>query len=301
MNHPTRWRFFVILSCIFVLSGAAQSHAVESQEYHLTVDGLDRTYLLYRPRSLTQTPAPLVIFLHGGFGSGEQGEKSYGWDEAADKKGFVVAYPDGLKRAWNAGGICCGQPAKESIDDLAFLTHLISSISQKISIDPKRVYLSGMSNGAAMAYRYACEGSYPIAAIGSVSGSLAFACKPQRAVSIMEIHGKEDENIPFNGGVGTKGVTQVPWLGVPQTLNLFRQAAGCQPAASRQEGTLEITTSLCAGNHEVTVIGVAGAGHQWPGAQSMRRLGLMFQPDPPSTALSATATLWSFFESHPAP
>ena len=79
----------------------------------------DRTYLLYRPASLSQqVPAPLVVVLHGGYGSGSQAERSYHWDALADRQGFVVAYPDGIGRSWNAGGICCGPALRDNVDDV---------------------------------------------------------------------------------------------------------------------------------------------------------------------------------------
>ena len=97
----------------------------------ISVGGHDRTYRLYKPTGLPAS-APLVVMLHGGFGSGAQAEKSYGWDELADSSKFVVAYPDGLNRAWNVnGGGCCGRPAKEGIDDVGFITAAVADIGQQ--------------------------------------------------------------------------------------------------------------------------------------------------------------------------
>jgi polyhydroxybutyrate depolymerase len=88
----------------------------------ITVGGRSRTFHLYRPATLSD-PAPLVVMLHGGFGSGSQAEKSYHWDDEANSGHFLVAYPDGVNRAWNTGGGCCGTPASQHIDDVGFLTH----------------------------------------------------------------------------------------------------------------------------------------------------------------------------------
>jgi polyhydroxybutyrate depolymerase len=76
----------------------------------MDVGGVRRTFIVYRPASLPAA-ASLVVMLHGGFGSARQAQKSYGWDAEADRGQFVVAYPDGLGRAWNTGGGCCGVPA----------------------------------------------------------------------------------------------------------------------------------------------------------------------------------------------
>ena len=103
----------------------------------LNFGGLDRSYRLYIPDGLA-SPAPLVVMMHGGFGSAQQAERAYGWDELADSAKFVVAYPDGVGRAWNVNGGCCGRPGRENIDDVGFIT-------------------AGISNGGMMAYALACN------------------------------------------------------------------------------------------------------------------------------------------------
>ena len=262
--------------------------------------GRERTYIVHRPVDLDGgKPAPLVIVLHGGFGTGAQAERSYNWDADADRRGFVVVYPDGIRRAWNAGGTCCGLPNRDNVDDVAFLTQLIKTVSRSENIDSRRIYLTGMSNGAAMAYRYACEGSIPIAAIGPVSGSLAYACSTPRAVSVMEIHGLDDRNIPFTGGHGEKAATDVQWLGVERTLAPFRKATHCGRADARQAGVVRTTIWRCASGREVVLIAVAQAGHQWPGANPQRCFfTMLLRLDPPSQALDATDVLWGFFRAH---
>ena len=293
------WRNFTVGALIaLTLSCGAQAADTRSLE----AGGRERTYIVHRPADLALgKPAPLVIVLHGGFGSGSQAESAYGWDAEADRKGFVVVYPDGIRRAWNAGGTCCGLPNRDNVDDVAFLTQLIKTVSRSENIDSKHIYLTGMSNGAAMAYRYACEGSVPIAAIGPVSGSLAYACARPRAVSVMEIHGLDDRNIPFTGGHGEKAATDVQWLGVERTLAPFRKANHCGRADARQAGVVRTTIWRCASGREVVLIAVAQAGHQWPGASPQRGfLAMLLRLDPPSTALDATDVLWAFFARHSA-
>jgi polyhydroxybutyrate depolymerase len=264
----------------------------------LDVAGRARTYEIHRPAGRDPAkPAALVIMLHGGFGTGRQAERAYGWDAAADRAGFVVAYPDGIGRSWNAGGTCCGPARRDAVDDLGFITALIAAVTRRETIDPARVYLTGMSNGAAMAYRYACEGEFPVAAIGPVAGSLAFACTPRRPVSVMAIHGLDDGNIPIGGGVGSKGVSGVAWRPVAETIDAFRRADRCEPATPGQKGGVTTATSRCAGGREVVLTTVAGAGHQWP---SSARGGLLVRLflDAPSGALDATAALADFFARH---
>ncbi|MDE2182362.1 MAG: polyhydroxybutyrate depolymerase [Alphaproteobacteria bacterium] len=277
---------------------AVPAHASHTRT--LTIDGRTRTFHVYRPAARGPArPLALVVVLHGGFGSGAQAEHAYHWDEEADRDGFVIAYPDGFRRSWNAGGICCGPANSDKVDDLAFLTALIGDLEKTEGIDAKRVYLAGMSNGAAMAYWYACNGPLPIAAVGSVSGSLAAPCGKAHAVSVMEIHGTDDANIPLAGGHGRKAATKVQWLAVARTLDIFRKADHCAPAVSHVSAAVTTTASLCEGGRQVSLITIAGAGHQWPGSLRPRLLGRLMGLDPPSSALDATRTLGQFFAAHP--
>jgi len=279
-----------------------EAQATESRSYNLSDGVRDRTYLLYRPASLgRQTPAPLVIVLHGGFGSGKMAENSYHWDELADRQGFIVVYPDGMRHSWNAGGICCGPALRDNVDDVGFITRLIHAVSGAENIDSRRVYLTGISNGAALAYRYACEGTFPVAAIGPVAGSFSFPCSLPHPVSVIAIHGLDDRHVPFAGGQGTKGVTKGSWMSVPQTLDLFRSVDRCQPPTMVKEGPVQTAASKCMEGRDVVLITIEGAGHQWPGAKPKTgMIQRILQADPPSAALDATTTLWRFFQNHAA-
>ncbi len=290
----------IVVALGAVMLGAAQTQAADNRT--LSHGGRDRSYLVYRPANLSHAhPASLVIVLHGGFGDGAQAERSYNWDAEADRNGFVVVYPDGIRRSWNAGGLCCGRAMRGHVDDVGFLTQLIETVSRAENVDPKRVYLTGMSNGAAMSYRYACEGTFLIAAIGSVAGSFSAPCRKPHAVSVMEVHGLDDRNIPFKGGHGSKAATDVQWLPVEETLGAFRKADDCAVQSVERNGVVETTTSHCVAGREVVLIAVAGAGHQWPGAHPEPGFfAWLLRLDPPSTALDATDVLWHFFRDHPA-
>ncbi len=280
----------------------ATALAAEAREQTLAVGGRERTYSIFRPAPLDRRmPVPLVVVLHGGFGTGSQAEKSYHWDEEATAQGFVVAYPDGVRRSWNAGGTCCGPAFKDNVDDVGFLDDLIRTVSAAENIDRRRIYITGISNGAAMAYRYACDGHQKVAAIGSVSGTMPGGCSSPRPVSVMEIHGLQDQNIPFTGGVGEKGVTHIDWPPVETTLDHFRRADDCGKPVIQSKGVIECSDAACAGGRAVSLITIADAGHQWPGAVPEGRfIRRLFRLDRPSTALDATDVLWRFFVDHPA-
>jgi len=293
----------VILIGMLFLSGACviplQAVAADSQKHWISSEGRQREYLEYIPYSAVQTSQrKLVIVLHGGFGSDEQAEKSYGWDALAEREGFIVAYPNGVGRTWNAGA-CCGSAAKDNIDDLGFITAVIKDIVRNDKIDPEKVYVAGISNGGALAYRYACEGEFPIAAIGSVSGGLSSACSSPHALSVMEIHGQDDRHIPIAGGVGSKGYAKVDWQPLSHTLDAFKYASQCLAGNTQTTGVIETSISPCNAGNEIVLITIQGAGHQWPGG---RKRGLVVEGllgmDEPSTALNATSVLWEFFQRH---
>jgi polyhydroxybutyrate depolymerase len=279
---------------------ATRAQTAGSDVRALTVGGLARTYRMYHPASANARPA-LVVMLHGGFGSGAEAESAYGWDELASARGFVVAYPDGVARAWNAGR-CCGRPYEQKIDDVAFLTAVIRDAEARDGVDPRRVYVTGMSNGAIMAYRLACEAPIPIAAIGPVAGDLEVACAAPRApVSVLAIHGTADQNVPIGGGLGTKGFTRTEHTSLAASLAKWRAIDRCVAPSGSRQGALATERSSCAAGTDVDAVTIEGAGHQWPGskpprAAAVRLLGL----DQPSTALDATGALWSFFERHTA-
>lgn len=261
----------------------------------ITVGGQARTYHLYRPSTLAN-PAPLVVMIHGGFGSGEQAETNYGWDQQADNGHFLVAYPDGLNRAWNVGGGCCGKSARENVDDVGFITQMVEAIEHAAPIDAARVYATGMSNGAIMDYTLACHTNV-FAAIGPVSGTQLTDCTNPGLISVIHIHGLADENIPFNGGSG-KGIAHIDGPAIPALNAQWRDIDGCEPPTVTIAGPVTTSVASCQADHTVELITVAGAGHQWPGSVPKSAVQQRLGGDPPSTALDATQVIWQFFRAH---
>lgn len=267
-----------------------------THERRIAVDGVARTFRIYRPRELS-SPAALVVMLHGGFGSGSQAESSYGWNAQADRGHFLVAYPDGLNRAWNTGGGCCGRPATDDVDDVGFITEMIASIRRQTPIDERRIYASGMSNGGMMTYTLACRTDL-FAAIGPVSATLLGACPSPRPLSVIHIHGAADESIRYDGGPG-QGVAHIDGPAIAEVNAFWRQVNGCAAPQLHTAGVVSTSVASCPGNRTVELITIAGAGHQWPGASSQSAIQRLLGTDPPSTALDATQTIWRFFTAHP--
>lgn len=261
----------------------------------ITVGRQARTYHLYRPSTLAN-PAPLVVLIHGGFGSGEQAEANYGWDQQADKGHFLVAYPDGLNKAWNVGGGCCGKSARRGVDDVGFITQMVEAVEHATPVDATRVYATGMSNGAIMDYTLACKSDL-FAAIGPVSGTQLSDCQNPKPISIIHIHGLADDTIPFNAGTG-KGPAHIDGPAIPTLNAQWRSIDGCGPPTVTTAGPVTTSVASCSSGHTVELITVAGAGHQWPGSAPKSSEQQRLRSDPPSSALNATQTIWQFFSTH---
>jgi len=168
----------------------------------LMVDGIKRTYLVHVPKSYApDKPTPVVLALHGAAMNGSMMVWFSGLSKKADEAGFIVVYPSGTGTGpfltWNAGGFQ-GRMAEGRPDDVRFVSSLLDDLATVCSVDSKRVYACGMSNGGMMCYRLAAELSDRIAAIAPVAGTIAIGeSKPKKPIPVMHIHGSKDTIVPF--------------------------------------------------------------------------------------------------------
>jgi polyhydroxybutyrate depolymerase len=293
-----RWLLAFLVTVTLTGCGPAKTATVPvgQSSQTLTVDGRQRTVHVYRPASLP-AQAPLVLFLHGGFGSGDQAERYYGWDARADTGHFVVAYPDGVNHAWAVGGGCCGTPGSTGVDDVAFLTRVVSTLSAALPIDPDRVYATGISNGGLMAYRLACDTTV-FAAIGPDSATLLGDCPAPAPISVIHLHGTADHNIPYNGGRGD-GYAHIDGPAVPALVATWRAVDRCPVLSVTMANVVTRTLATCPDGRAVELVTIAGAGHQWPGSPDRPVIQRLLGTDPPSTYVDATTEIWQFFAAHP--
>lgn len=272
---------------------------VGQSTHSLTIGDTTRTFRIYRPDGIS-APAPLVVMLHGGYGDGAQAERAYRWDAQAEAGHFVVAYPDGLNRAWNAGS-CCGQPARAGVDDVAFVSAMVGAIEQQVPVDNTRVFVTGMSNGAMMALRLACQSTL-FAAVAPVAGTQLTECSNAVPTSILQIHGTADDRVPYGGGPGkmltASGAPRIDGTSVESVNSTWRSKDGCAPPVSLNSGDVATQRADCPDGRTVELITIAGAGHQWPGGIGNQLVEKIAGLPPPSTALDATATIWQFFAQH---
>ena len=229
----------------------------------MKVDGVPRSYREYVPPGLPNKPVPLLVALHAGNQYGDGFEQLTGFDSLAEADGFIVAYPNGHGQTWNAG-TCCGYPNVSTDDEIDFINALITRLSANGRVDASRVYVTGFSAGAAMAYTVACRLAPRVAAIAVVAGTMDLGtCHPEVAVSILEIHGTADDELPFNGGT----VGQTGAVSPPTTDIVARWAAldACpKPSASNASGSVVVTEwTGCAGGTTVELEAVQGGDHNW--------------------------------------
>lgn len=261
---------------VTILPPAVERPSSGETEHNLTHDGRERSYLLYVPTSVDwDKPVPLILVFHGGTGNGKSARVMSGFNEVADRHGFIVAYPDGTGRlsddiilTWN-GGECCGYAQKNNVDDVGFARAVVADVQSQMNIDSKRIYATGMSNGGILSQRLACEASDLFAAIAPVAGTLNFPnCDPSEPLSVIEFHGTADLHLPYAGGVGAESLAGVDFASVTESIQFWVAANNCEiEPQSESFADIQHETWNCAGNVNVELYAVIGGGHAWPGGR----------------------------------
>jgi polyhydroxybutyrate depolymerase len=294
------------LACARTATPASSQSSPTDATRMLTVNGIERSYVIHIPASYNGSqPVPLVMDFHGGGGNAETQMWTSNFSPLADKKGFIVVYPNGDGRlgdkllTWN-GGTCCGYSVSQQIDDVGFVRAMLADIQTITKIDPKRIYATGLSNGGIFSYRLACDASDIFAAIGPVSGTLNYPqCNPATPVSVIHFHGTADQHVPYNGGTGDKSLTSVAFVSVKDSIEFWLKFDQC-PAAPKTESFADIqhdTYSNCANGTAVELYTINGGGHAWPGGNGPASP----TGDKPTQTISATNLIWNFFVAHPKP
>lgn len=291
--------------------GACSAAKLDDRDPTLEVEsgGRARKVVLHFPDKLDgRSRAPLVVAYHFAAGSPKLMALVSSLNGAADERGFVVAYPEGVGGSWNAGK-CCGEAWKTRVDDVAFTRALLDAIEARYCIDPDRVFATGMSNGALMTQRLGCEASDRFAAIAPVAGvvdwedakgapGLGPTCRG-KPVSVLQIHGTGDTSIPFAGGRGDPPVPldgDLGFMSVRDSMRVWQGVAGCKanskPVFAKGDASC-VAWSSCASGAELELCSIEGGGHTWPSGYMPPVFGTT------SSDLDASATILDFFKAHP--
>lgn len=237
----------------------------------LTVDGAQRTYLLFGANA--GTPRPLVLALHGNSGSGTQFAKYGHWPTTANAQGFAVVLPDGTNHAWNDGRpretMLLRKP-QEGIDDVRFLVELVERLIADGTADKRHIFVTGISNGGMMTYRLLCERAdlftAGAAVIANLSTTLHDRCKPSRPIPFLIMNGSADRLTPYDGKPGRI-------LSATRTAAFWASNNRCAdstqstwlPDLDPTDGSkVERITYACPSAHPVVLYRVAEGGHQMP-------------------------------------
>ena len=160
-----------------------------------------RNYKILKPKNYDpKKKYPLILSLHGFTSNGRGQAGFFPLADLAEKYGFLYCFPSGLDRSWNATNACCDWTNKN--DDSTYLRNLILWAQKEYSIDKKRVYLTGLSNGGFMSYRMAQDHADLVTAIAPFAGVgyKKWPKQPSGPVSVLHIHGTKDSTIKWKGG-----------------------------------------------------------------------------------------------------
>ena len=258
-------------------------------------DNLYRSYTAYIPAIYnTSQPTPLVFNFHGLTGNSTIAMWHADFRSIADTANFIIVHPQGLLNSlgethWNVGQIGA------SINDIDFISTLLDSLSLEYNIDFDRVYSTGMSNGAYMSYRLACELSDRIAAIAPVAGSyisyMLNSCNPTHSTPVLHIHGVADSSSIYYGKPGIESIPGIIsyWVNYNQcdTQSLFMPIAN-----------INLTDSSAAEHYawkngvngvEVEHFKIIDGGHTWPGSNFPNSNGGITNYD-----INASLEIWKF-------
>ncbi len=265
-------------------------------DWKLPFGGVDRIAHVHVPKGYDPTKqTPVVLNFHGLGSNATEEILLSGMNGKGDAVGFIAVHAEGtggLTQSWNAGA-CCGTAASGAVDDVGFVGTIIDELESKLCVDAHRVFATGMSNGAFLSHRLACEMSTRIAAIAPVAGVLGVpTCNPTRPMSVFQFHGTLDPLVPYDGS---------PGLGFPsvlQTLSGWAGRSGCTvtPRETSKKGEVTcVTYDGCKSGAEINLCTVTGGGHTWPGGVPVPTLGHT------TSDIVATDAMWDFFVKHPLP
>lgn len=188
------------------------------------------------------TPVPALFVLHGFGADGNAQTIYFGAEREARRRGWLLVIPDGTTntsgmRFWNATPACCDFEGS-GVDDVAYLTGLLDELEGLHPVSD--VYFLGHSNGGFMSYRMACEIAPRVTAIASLAGSdylEATDCEPSAAVSVLQIHGDEDDTILYDGSPGA-------YPPAADVVARWAERAGCDLARPTDGSPLDLELTI---------------------------------------------------------
>ena len=281
----------------------------------IAISGVTRMFTAQLP---DKKPAPLVIVLHGNTQTGADMVGRTTWPAVARREHFGVVFPDGLHRAWadlRPDSKRAGRAPPKGTDDVGFIVALIEKFVADGSADPKRTYVTGVSNGGAMTMTMICARADLLAAAASVISNLtdesASACHPSRPVPMLMMNGTADPLIPYQGGRGTNRFGAAGFWSTAQTLAFWRRANACETEDAgaadlddrdkADQSTVTRIASRCPPGRDVVLYRVNDGGHRMPGSFPNARFSRLVDAllGPQNHDIDGAETIWAFFGQFP--
>jgi polyhydroxybutyrate depolymerase len=246
-----------------------------------TPEGI-RSYRLHIPANYhNRTATPLVVNFHG-YGRTALEQETYSqFVPVSERNGFILVTPEGSgsPQGWDIPGVY----AENGYDDVGFVAQLVAELGGKFCLDTRRMYATGLSNGAEMASLVGCRLPYLFAAVAPVAGVIYDGCDGG-PMPVIAFHGTEDYNVPFE----IAPPAMADWAG-------HNGCTGELESTPIGEHVREQRYSGCEGEDVILYV-IEGGGHTWPGAEDdAGGVG------PTTHEINASELIWLFFASHPKP
>ena len=190
----------------------------EWSERSLRVGTLERWFRIYEPKSLP-AQAPAVLLLHGGTQSmrklfSPRAGGTRAWPAIADREKLLLIVPNGVNpengdtrgdsQNWNDLR-SSGSDHESTADDVTFLGMLLDECLRRHKLDPRRIYVTGASNGGMMTYRLLIETPERFAAaatfIASLPADLPQTTRPALPTPVLIANGTQDPLVKWEGGL----------------------------------------------------------------------------------------------------
>jgi polyhydroxybutyrate depolymerase len=285
----------------------------------LQVNNRERRYIVHVPQSYDEKrPIPVVIMFHGGGGTAKNAIEETGWTAKADQAGFLAVFPEGSApdpsqpgdfrtnpQTWNDGSKRF-YPEKVGIDDGAFTRALIDELKVRFTVDARRVFLTGFSNGSSLTYRLGVELSDCVAAIAPVGSSGLRLADPQvlqGPVSMISLHGLDDKLNPFEGGaVKILARDEIdPRPPITESVERWAKMLACPRLPEiifNANGVKALRYGPGTKGSEIIFYTIEDTGHTWPGGNSSLPEWIVGKT---TKKINATDVIWDFFAKHPMP
>lgn len=271
---------FAVLVCL-----PLRLEAEELQWQRLSIGGLERRFLIDRPDRPTEGDHALLLMLHGAFSDPDDMRRLGSFDRVANRDDFLLVFPEGTgpkasDLSWNAG-FCCRAAMREAVDDMSFLDAIVETIAAETPIDRRRIYVSGLSNGALLAYRWGALRAGKVAAIAAVAGAIGgrkgflqpevTLAAPTRPVSVLIFHARDDPFFPYAGGISLKLLLRLPGrasMSIADAIAFWTGRNGCVGAPTSSpadgQGVSVVSYAQCRAGTAVEAWTIDHLGHDWP-------------------------------------